>query len=107
MAKTVGILFHATVKTFKPYLISLQTIGFIVSKEKQKYIFFNTENDDLNRSANNVKTVSGITSKIQCMKIGNEHDSALDVIPARHFRLHIRIVEVHFWLHNQLVDFQS
>ena len=27
-------------------------------------------------------TSKGITSKIQCFKIGNEHDMALDVIPA-------------------------
>ena len=30
------------------------------------------------------KTVSGIKSKVQCFKIANEHDLALDVIPVLH-----------------------
>ena len=37
--------------------------------------------------ANNDWKCFGITSKVQCIKIGNEHDLALDVIPEREYHL--------------------
>ena len=53
----------------------------------QAWSILNDSNNFEGKTSKSVsgKTTEGIRSKIQCLKIGNEHDLALDVIHSRQY----------------------